>query len=182
MGKEGGGIEGGTAELAPTSQTRRRRIGARFRRTRKVRKKRVRWRDCEATEEKAQLSGTQLSAITRGISMEALPGTAASSSSWRKDGENYRKFRSAWSRWQACVSRSRSLTGVFGPVSLGFVKPNHPRNSLIQRKNVQRQKVRREVGGKRGQAEEKGHPRCSLIMTLTEADGGPNTLAFTAPV
>lgn len=50
----GGQIKGRTAELAPSSEARRRRIAARFTRTRKVMKKRARWRDCGATEEKHQ--------------------------------------------------------------------------------------------------------------------------------
>lgn len=151
----GGEIQVGSAELAPSSQTRRRRIGARFRRTRKVRKKRVRWRDCEATEERHNISGMQLSAITRGISMEALPGTAASSSLWRKDGENYSKFQvSSESLADMCVTLLLANRCVWAAL-LGFIKPNHPRNSLIQRENVQRQKVRRKVGGKRGQAEKR---------------------------
>lgn len=83
-------------------------------------------------KKEAQIWEAQLSTIKRGISMEALTahtGRADSSSSWKKDEENYSKFKSAWSRWRTFVPHVASWRdNRCGWVCLlQFTKPKHQR-------------------------------------------------------
>lgn len=126
VGGGGGEIQGGTAELASSSQTRRRRIGARFRRTTKVRKKRVRWLDCEAAEERHKSLECSCRQLHEALAWKHFQVQQLHRPCEGKIRENYSKFRSAWSRWQTCVSRSCLLTGVFGPVCLDSLNPTIP--------------------------------------------------------